>query len=66
MIKPLMFVCMDVVTGGRKCLVNFNKLTLQLSMLDQESFGMRSRTKILQDCCRNEPTTTLNDHTSHA
>jgi hypothetical protein len=29
-ITLLIFVCMYVVTGGRKCIVNFNKQTLQL------------------------------------
>jgi hypothetical protein len=31
MITPLIFVCMDAVTGSTKCLLNFNKQTLQLN-----------------------------------
>jgi hypothetical protein len=30
MITSLIFVYMNVVSGGRKCLVNFSKKTLQL------------------------------------
>jgi hypothetical protein len=38
MITPLIFVCMDVVTGSRKCLVNFNKHTLELKIKSSSIF----------------------------